>query len=413
MLQSFVYNRYLIISGERALKGFISVENLTVVGIVLGIVAGIYLPELMLSLKVVGDTFLSLLKMIVIPLIFVSIFVSIASLSSLDDLKDMGIKALIYYFSTTALAVLTGLVVTNLIHFSPEGIKHSEETVKVNDFTLESFMDNLIPSNIFESFAEGKAIHVILFAILFAVAVVGLSNAKREAVVRFFDGSNDAFMKIAKWIIALTPVGVFSLIGYVVADKGIGVIFSLWQYVVAVIGAILIHAFINLPVIAYIFGRFNPFSYMKKVREALLVAFSTCSSSATLPVSLEVSTEKGKVDKKVAGFVLPLGATVNMDGTALYEAVAAIFIASVFGVELTLFQQVIIFITATLAAVGAASIPSAGLVTMTLVFSAVGLPLEGIAIIIAVDRFLDMFRTATNVWGDLIGAKIISRFING
>ncbi|MDQ7055396.1 MAG: cation:dicarboxylase symporter family transporter [Persephonella sp.] len=180
------------------MRNLISVENLTVAGIILGIIAGVYLPELMLSLKILGDIFLNLLKMIVVPLIFVSIFVSIASLSSLNDLKDMGIKALIYYFSTTAVAVLTGLVVTNLIHFSPEGIKHSGEVPEVNGFTLETFINNLIPSNIFESFTEGKAIHVILFSILFAVAVVGLSNAKRETVVRFFDGSNDALFKNCK-----------------------------------------------------------------------------------------------------------------------------------------------------------------------------------------------------------------------
>ena len=394
------------------MRKFLTVENLTVLGIVLGIVAGIYIPEIMLNLKVIGDVFLNLLKMIVIPLIFVSIFMSIASLSSSEDLKDLGIKAFLYYVSTTALAVLTGIVITNIIHFDVSGIAHSEETIKVNHFTWESFINNLIPSNIFKSFAEGKAIHVIIFSILFAIAVVGLANRKKEIIVGFFDGANDAFLKIARWIIALSPVGVFALIGYVVADKGIGVIISLWQYVVVVLIGIFIHAVINLGLIAYIFGKVNPFKYFKQVREALLIAFSTCSSSATLPVSLEVATEKAKIDKKIAGFILPLGATVNMDGTALYEAVAAVFIASVYGIELSLFQQVLIFITATLAAIGAASIPSAGLVTMTLVFSAVGLPLEGIAIIIAVDRFLDMFRTATNVWGDLIGAKVVARFMN-
>ncbi len=395
------------------MKRFLTVENLTVVGILLGIAGGILVPDVMLSLKFIGDIFLNLLKMIVVPLIFVSIFMSIASLSSINDLKNMGSKAILYYFMTTALAVFTGIVITNIIQFDVSSIQKTDQIINVNSFTWEAFLNSLIPSNIFKSFAEGKAIHVILFSILFAVAVVGLMKNKKDPVVGFFDGSNDALLKIAKWIISLSPIGVFSLIGYVVADKGIGVIFSLWQYVVVVIIGILIHAVFNLGLIGYLVGKFNPLDYFKKVREAILVAFSTCSSSATLPVSLEVATEKAKVDKKVAGFVLPLGATVNMDGTALYEAVAAIFIASVFGIELSLFQQIIIFVTATLAAIGAASIPSAGLVTMTLVFSAVGLPLEGIAIIIAVDRFLDMFRTATNVWGDLIGAKIVSRFVDG
>ena len=392
---------------------FLSIENLTVIGILFGIAGGLLIPEVMLSLKFIGDIFLNLLKMIVVPLIFVSIFMSIASLSSINDLKDMGSKAVLYYFTTTALAVFTGIIITNIMQFDVSGIQKTDQFINVNSFTWEAFLNSLIPSNIFKSFAEGKAIHVILFSILFGVAVVGLMKNKKDPVVGFFDGANDALLKIAKWIISLSPIGVFSLIGYVVAEKGIGVIFSLWQYVFVVITGIFIHAVFNLGLISYLVGKFNPFDYFKKVREAILVAFSTCSSSATLPVSLEVATEKAKVDKKVAGFVLPLGATVNMDGTALYEAVAAIFIASVFGIELSFFQQVIIFITATLAAVGAASIPSAGLVTMTLVFSSVGLPLEGIAIIIAVDRFLDMFRTATNVWGDLIGAKIVSRFVDG
>ncbi len=393
------------------MKKLLTVENLTLVGIVLGILVGVYLPEFALSFKVVGDIFLKLLKMIVIPLIFASIFVAIANLASVDELKDLGLKAFLYYFSTTALAVLTGLVVVNLFPFSFSNVELASEAPKVSKFTFEDFLNNLIPENIFKSFAEGKAIHVILFATFFAVAVLYIKQTKRELIVRFFDGVNDSLLKMAKWIIALSPVGVFALIAYVVADKGLGTILSLWQYVVVVLIGLFWHFTVNLGLIAYIFGKVNPIQYFKQVREALLIAFSTCSSSATLPVSIEVAQEKAKIPKKVAGFVLPLGATVNMDGTALYESVAAIFVAKLYGIDLSITDQILIFITATLAAVGAASIPSAGLITMTLVFSTVGIPLEGIALIIAVDRFLDMFRTATNVWGDLVGAKVISRFI--
>jgi len=391
------------------LKKVLSIENLTLIGIVLGILIGIYLPDIALNFKIIGDVFLNLLKMIVIPLIFVSIFVSISNLSSAQDFKDIGVKAFLYYLLTTSLAVLTGLILVNIIPFSIDSISKPESTnLNIQKLTLESFINNLIPSNIFKSLAEGKSIHVILFSILLAMATLYISHSKRKVVVTFFDGLNDAILNMAKWIIYLSPIGVFALIAYVVAEKGIDVILSLWQYVLVVLIGLLWHFSVNLGIIAYVLGKVNPLEYFKKVREALLIAFSTCSSSATLPVSLEVAEKKAGIPKKVAGFVLPLGATINMDGTALYESVAAVFIAHVYGIDLTIYQQVLIFITATLASIGAAAIPSAGLITMTLVFSTVGLPLEGIAIIIAVDRFLDMFRTATNVWGDLIGAKVIT-----
>ncbi len=394
------------------MKRLFSIENLTVIGIVLGVLVGYYLPEFAYGIKFLGDAFLDILKAIAIPLIFVSVFVSIASLSSISDLKDMGGKAIAYYFLTTALAVFTGIVVVNLIGFgdSVSVQKNSEEVIK-HTFTIKSFIESLIPDNIFKSFVEGKVLQIIIFSILLAVATLYLERRKKEIVSGFMDGLNDAFIKLAKWVITLTPLGVFSLVAYVVADKGLGTIISLWHYVVVVVIGLFIHAVFNLGIIAYVFGKVNPFKYFLKVREALLVAFSTSSSSATLPVSLEVATEKAGIKKKVAGFVLPLGATINMDGTALYESVAAMFVAHVYGIELSLAEQVIIFLTATLAAVGAAGIPSAGLVTMTLVFTAVGLPLEGIAVILAVDRFLDMIRTSINVWGDLIGAKIIDRFV--
>ncbi len=389
-----------------------NVENLTLIAIVLGIISGVYLKDVVIHLKLVGDAFLNLLKMITIPLIFASIFVSIASLSSINDLKNLGLKALAYYFSTTFLAVLTGLLIVNIINFEPISNIGFSGTVEHKPFTLEALLKSFIPSNIFKSLSEGKVLHVIIFSMLFALAVLTLEKTKKELITNFFDGVNDAMLTMAKWIINLSPIGVFALISYIVAEKGLGAIISLWQYVLAVVIGLFIHAFINLPAIGFIIGRFNPYKYFLKVKEAILIAFSTSSSSATLPVSLEVAEKKAGIDKKVAGFVLPLGATVNMDGTALYEAVAVMFVASVYGIDLSLTQQIIIFFTASLAAIGAAGIPSAGLVTMTLVFSAVGIPLEGIALILVVDRFLDMLRTATNVWGDLIGAKLISKYIS-
>ncbi len=394
------------------IKKYLTIENLTIIGIILGILFGLYFKELSLSLKLIGDGFLNLLKMITIPLIFASLFVSITNLSSVSDLKNLGGKAIIYYFSTTALAVLTGLLVVNLIGFGEGNYTEHSVTNHLNkEFSLESLVNSFIPSNIVNSFAQGKVLHVIVFTIMFALSVFYIEQRKKQILVDFMDSFNDSILTIAKWIIKLSPIGVFALIAYVVAEKGIHTIFSLWHYVILVIIGLFFHAVFNLGLIGFIFGKFNPLKYFSKVKEAVLIAFSTSSSSATLPVSIEVAEEKAKIDKKVAGFVLPLGATINMDGTALYESVAAMFIANVYGIDLTLTQQVIIFITASIAAIGAAGIPSAGLVTMTLVFTAVGLPVEGIALILAVDRFLDMIRTTVNVWGDLVGTKIIDRFV--
>ncbi|RUM57167.1 MAG: dicarboxylate/amino acid:cation symporter [Persephonella sp.] len=390
----------------------LSIENLTFIAIVLGVVAGIYLKDIVIHLKLLGDAFLNLLKMITIPLIFASIFVSIASLSSIRDLKNLGLKAFSYYLSTTFLAVLTGLIVVNVVNFEPVSNVNVNESIEHKPFTIEALIKSFIPSNIFQSLADGKVLHIIIFSMLFALAVLTLEKTKKELITNFFDGVNDAMLTIAKWIINMSPIGVFALISYIVAEKGPDAILSLWEYVLVVIVGLFIHAFVNLSLIGFLIGKFNPYKYFLKVKEAVLIAFSTSSSSATLPVSLEVAEKKANIDKKTAGFLLPLGATINMDGTALYEAVAVMFVASTYGMELTLIEQIIVFFTASLAAIGAAGIPSAGLVTMTLVFSAVGIPLEGIALILVVDRFLDMLRTATNVWGDLIGAKLISRYIN-
>jgi len=391
----------------------LSTETLTIVAIFLGIAAGVYLPELMLSLKWIGDLFLMLLKMLIVPLVFASVFVAIVSLGSGEALKNLGLKAFGYYFLTTALAVTTGLLVVNIIEpGSAHQMAATTEVTKPAEHTFASLLLSFVPSNIFASLSEGKIVQVLLFVIFFAIATLHLESAKRDSLKNFFDAINDAMGKIAEWIIKLTPFGVFSLIGYVIAKEGIETLWELKSYVAAVLIALFIHAIIVLPTVASFIGRFNPFGYFKRVREAVLVAFSTASSSATLPVSIEVASVNGGVKKESAGFILPLGATVNMDGTALYEAIAVMFIANSYGIELGFSQQIVIFLTATFASIGAAGIPGAGLVMMTMILSAVGLPLEAIGLIAAVDRILDMFRTAINVWGDLLAAKVLNRFVN-
>ena len=390
----------------------LSTETLTIAAIFTGVAAGVWLPEAMLSFKWMGDLFLMLLKMLIVPLVFASVFVAIVSLGSGEALKNLGLKALGYYLLTTALAVTTGLVVVGIVQ--PGAAHHLAASAAVTVPPAQRFsalLLSFVPANIFASLSEGKIVQVLVFVLFFAVAVLHLERARRDTLQEFFESVNDAMGKIAEWVIKLTPLGVFSLIGYVIAKEGLSTLWELKSYVVAVLLGLFVHALVVLPAVASLLGRFDPLAYFKSVREAVLVAFSTASSAATLPVSIETAYEKGGVRKESAGFILPLGATVNMDGTALYEAVAVMFIANSYGMELGFSQQIVIFLTATFASIGAAGIPGAGLVMMTMILSAVGLPLEAIGLIAAVDRILDMFRTAINVWGDLLAAKVLNRFV--
>ena len=395
------------------MRKFLSLENLTLISVVLGALAGLYIPEFFLKIKIVGEVFIALLKMIIVPLVFTSVFVAVLGLGDIGRFKDLGLRTVAYYVTTTALAVLAGLILVNLIR-PGEGAHIEVEAKKVEhvkELTFEDIVWNIVPSNPVQSLVEGKVLQIIFFAILLGLATLTINGDKKKQVFDFFDGLGDSLIKLTGWIVKLTPIGVFSLVGFIVADMGLEVLLSLWKYALTVVLGLLFHAFVTLPLLALVVGRYNPYSYFMKVREAPLLAFSTASSAAALPVSMQVAEEKGGVRKETAGFVLPLGATINMDGTALYESVAAVFIANLYGVHLSLGDMVMIFLTATLASIGAAAIPGAGLIMLTLVLSSVGIPLEGIGIIIAVDRFLDMLRTAVNVWGDLNGARIVDRFL--
>ena len=388
----------------------LKLENLTFIAIIFGFIFGYWFKEIALNLKFIGDIYISLLKMLIIPLVFASIFIAIVGLKSSDDLKSIGLKAFIYYLLTTSLAVLLGLIVVNIID-PGKGMEISQnldQNIAAKNIPFSDFLLSFIPTNIFNALSNGKILPIIFFAILFAISVMFIEKDKQKILYNFFDSINDSMMVLAKWVINLTPIGVFFLIAYTVAKNGLDPIFELYSYVIAVLSALFLHAFFTLGIILYFFGKIDPFRYFSQVKEALMVAFSTASSSATLPVSIETAEIKAKIDKKIAGFVLPLGATINMDGTALYESIAVMFIANISGVELSLSQQIIIFVMATFASIGAAGIPGAGLIMMTMILQSVGLSVEYIALIIAVDRFLDMFRTSINVWGDLIGAKVIN-----
>ncbi len=357
---------------------------------------------------VVGDLFIELLKMIIMPLILASVIMSIAGLDSFKKLRRLGLKTLLYYATTTLLSVIVGIIAVNAV--SP-GHGMGLEAAAAPDkepTTVANLILSMVPENVFAALSSNSSIlSVIVFALIFAVAIAALGE-RAAPVTNFFRALNEIMMRMTDWIMRLAPIGVFALLVSVLARTGFGIIGPLSAYMATVIGGLLFHALITLPLLYWLFTRRNPLNFARALTPPLLTAFSTASSAATLPLTLEYTEKRGGVPQSVGGFVLPLGATVNMDGTALYEAVAAIFIAQAFGVDLTMGQQIIIVVTATLAAIGAAGVPSAGLVTMLIVLEAVGLPKEGYGLIIAVDRLLDMFRTTVNVWGDSTGAAIIA-----
>lgn len=375
--------------------------------VILGVIFGYFLPDFSKSLKIIGEIFLSLLRMLVIPLVLVAITGAIINLGSIDKLKTIGSWAIGLYFFTMFVAIFIGICSIIIINPTWHGnIENKNLNIQVKTFS--EFILSIFPSNIFRSMYEGNILQLIFFSVLLGIAILSV-NRMIDEVKAFFMYMFDVIMLMVKWFVKFAPVGIFSLISNMVANFGLDVFLSLSGYFLSVVAGIFFHGLVFLPVLIYLLTGSNPWIVLKKVYNALIVAFSTCSSSATLPVSMNNCIENLGLRREVVDFVLPLGATVNMNGTALYEAVAAIFVASVFGIELGFYEYIVISITSVFAAVGAAAIPGAGLITMSIVFTAVGIPLEGIGLIVIVDRFLDMFRTTLNVWGDIVVAFIIDK----
>jgi len=397
----------------QTINKYATTNTLVIVGIVLGVAFGMFFPELALKQKVIGTAFVYFLKMLVVPLVFASIFVAILGLGSLDHLKRMGLKTIGLYLLTTALAVVAAIVAMNIFgigeHVSGENLEYAKAST-IAPFSFEAMILSFIPTNIFNSLTSGSMMQIIVFAIMFGVAALSLPNTQQQPLVSFFNAVSEAMLVMAEWIIKLTPIGVFSLISYVIAEQGIEVVLGLWKYILVVVGVIVFHGIVTLPFVMRLFSKVNPYSYLSQVREAPVMAFSTASSAATLPVSMRVVEEVGGVDKKTASFVLPLGATVSMDGTAAYLSVAVLYIANLAGVELSFGDQLLLGITVVSLSVGVAALPSASLVMMVVILNQLGLPVEYMALIVAVDRILDMCRTSLNVTSDLIVTKIVDEF---
>ena len=506
-----------------------------IVAIVVGIIIGGWLPGVAAKTHILGEIFLNLLKMIVVPLVMLSMVVGITGLGDIRNLGPIGGRTVLYYMATTGISVLIGIILVNVVQ-PGKGISHGEErpdlaytlsgegnrtvnltngkwnktrysekymllladqqvegeivslsemsaTVKFwknkaegvfhiatdtgehlpfrrangevvsaepelsqngqglqiklpvaqevrgkeeRDMggTLKEVLlgdkstgrEGMIPRNVFNAMVRMEILPLIFFSLLIGATLSVLGERGRPTIA-VISGLNDAVMRLVHWIMVLAPVGIFGLIAGRIGHAGgfkefLPELMAVGKYSFTVVFGLGVHGLIILPLILLLIARRNPIRYIKGMSTALLNAFSTASSSATLPLTMRAVEQENKVSNRTASFVLPLGATINMDGTALYEAVAAMFIAQVYGIELGPVQQMVIFLTATLAAIGAAGIPEAGLVTMVVVLKAVGLPIEGIALILTIDWLLDRFRTTVNVWGDSVGAGVIESLEN-
>ena len=388
---------------------------LMITGILLGIFCGWFFGETMLAVGWLGDMFLDSLKMLVVPLIISSMIVGISGLGDIRKVGKTGFITLVYFMSTTGIAVGIGLVMVNILEPGmsvemiaekiPENVSE-KETIGITDI-LQSF----VSPNLIHSMAHMEILPLIIFSLVFGAVLTTLGEPGKQAI-KFFDTINMAIMKIVHLLMYFAPIGVFALIASKLGAAGGGDLFlvelaKIGKYAWTVILALLLHGVLVLPAILYFVTRRSPLIYLKNLTAALTTAFSTASSSATLPITIECAEENNQVSRKASLFVLPLGATVNMNGTALYEAVAVMFIAQMMGIEMGFAEQMIVLITATLAGIGAAGIPEAGLVTMVMVLQAVGLPLEGIGMLLSIDWFLDRCRTTLNVWGDSVGAAVV------
>lgn len=361
-----------------------------------------------------GTSFMNLLKVLVIPLVFSSLVSGVMNLGSGRHVGRLGAKTLGLYLLTTLIAVITGLILVDTIRpgeGAPLQQTSSLEPIVGQGNSFSDFIHNIFPSNIVQSMASGEMLHVILFAILFGIFALRIGAEKKAFLTQLFGAVFDVMMHMTGWVVRLAPLGVLGLVTREVARHGdiAAIASSLGLFMLTVISGLLFHFLVTLPVLVRLLSGVHPYRHLRNMTTPLLTAFTTASSSATLPLTMEAVEKRSGVSRLVSSFTLPLGATVNMDGTALFECVAAIFVAQAYGIELTLGAQVIVVVTALVTSIGAAGIPMASFVMLVIILTALGLPIEGLSIILAVDFLLDMMRTATNVWSDTCVTVIVAR----
>lgn len=380
-------------------------------------------------IKPFGNIFINMLKLIAVPLILASLIKGVSDLKDISKLSRMGLRSVVLYLFTTVFAVSLGLVIVNIIKpgasiseetrtqmlsaYSGDANKKQQEAVQQQDSGPLQFLEDIVPDNIINAASTNSTmLQVIFFALFLGISLILIPAERAKPVKDFFDSFNEVILKMIDLIMKIAPFGVFALMAALVAESpGFEIFKALGKYALTVLIGLLILIFVFYPVLIFLFTRRNPIQFIKQVYPAQLLAFSTSSSAATLPVTMETVEKRVGVDNEVSSFVLPIGATVNMDGTSLYQAVAAVFIAQAFGMDLGLTAQLGIIVTATLASIGSAAVPSAGMVMLVIVLAQAGIPEAGLALIFAVDRPLDMVRTVANVTSDCTVATIVAKSI--
>lgn len=388
------------------------------IALILGIITGLIFGEQLSFLQYANTIFMRLFKMIVIPIVFTSVTIGMMNLGSVGQLGSLGIRALTYYLSTTLLAVLLGLAVVNVIEPGVSKTVNSLKLLEISELpksvqesnvSIQGLIDIIIPENLFSAILSGNILSIVFFALLFGFGMLKVEKKQTSTLVDILKQLNEVMLQLAHWLVSLAPFFVFSITSFVVGKSGFIPLQSLAYYVLSVIVGLSIHMFVVLPIIVKVLGKTSPFTLIKNMIPALATAFSTNSSIASLPVTMTCLEKNAGAPRSISSFVAPIGATINMDGTALYEAVAVIFLAQIYGIPLSFSQQCIIAFVATLASIGAAGIPSSGLVAIAIVLKTIGIPIDGIVLLLAVDRILDMCRTTVNVFGDACGVIVLSR----
>ena len=382
------------------------------IALVLAIVAGLlmqkYADFAQSYIKPFGTIFLNLVKFIVVPIVLFSIMCGIISMRDIKKVGSIGLKTVVYYLCTTAFAITIGLIGGNLFEGLFPKVATTDLTYEAAEAT--SFMDtivNIFPSNFISPMVEANMLQIIVMALLLGFAIIMIGEEKNARVVRACNDLNDVFMKCMEMILKLSPIGVFCLLCPVIASNGPAIIGSLAMVLLAAYICYIVHAVVVYSIAVKTMGELSPMEFFKGMLPAIMFAFSSASSVGTLPINMEC-VEKMGASKEVTSFVLPLGATINMDGTAIYQGVCAIFIAACYGIHLTLPQMLTIILTATLASIGTAGVPGAGMVMLAMVLTSVGLPVDGIALVAGVDRIFDMGRTTVNITGDASCCMIVS-----
>ena len=412
MIKLQLHWQIIIAMGLAALAGALTEMDSSIIGI-----------NLYASYDFFGEMFLNALKMIIVPLIAASIITGMAGAGQSSAFGRLGIKTLTYYISTSLIAIIIGLVLVDLIApgemnglpikdqigLSADTSETLAKTEGKGPADLAQVFIRMIPANVIAAAANGQLLGLIFFCLLFGFFITKIKEQYKKTLMDFWQGVFEVMMHLTNWVMKFAPIGVFALVAKIVTQTGLEVFIPLFWFVLTVLLALATHMFIALPLLLKFVGRVNPVRQYGAMAPAMLTAFSTASSSATLPLTMECVEKKAGVSNRTTSFVLPLGATVNMDGTALYECVAAIFIAQAYGLEMSFATQFTVVLIALLTSIGVAGIPAASLVAIVVILGSIGLPAEGIGLILAVDRILDMCRTSVNVFSDSCGAVIIAR----